>query len=304
MTINYKIAVIGDSETGKTTFCRRNARLQFIEHYIPTEGAKQYSETIPRQADMPPFMFDINDVSGREEDKILLPTHVNPAMAVLLFFDLSKPETLKHLKQDYLDNKTIFPSDQEIAQHRILIGNLPTSKTQSIDQSEIDKLKQDYHLDYFQIDANNTQSFKNLKSSLTQGAITYLKHSPDYQKQIEEENKRFEAANKKYKAIWDPSNPRESIKRILNDYAKNNSFFMLAFSFHLNRHHVKEVDAIAKSINDNTDFKAILDQLNQINKSPSGTLAEITTFLCHKLDHISAHVVEQEIPSRGLCFFC
>lgn len=305
MTINYKIAIIGDSETGKTTFCLRNARMQLIEDYIPTIGAVQYSEVIPRseEQNMPPFLFDINDVSGREEDRMILPTHVKPAMTVLLFFDLSKPDTFKHIQHQYLENQTLFPTTST-KQHRVLIGNLPSSKTAKVSQHDIEHMKQNYQLEYFQIDAANSDSFKALKLHLIKQAILTLKDNPDFQPQIELENKRFADANKRYNAMWIEGNPRKSIKRILNDYAKDNNFSKLLFSCHLNRHHVKAVDTLAKSINGNTSCTHILDELNKINKSPSGTLAELTTFLCHKLDHISDHVVEQEPESNSICFFC
>lgn len=224
MKFRHKIAVIGDRETGKTTFCRNIAHLDFLEEYVPTEGKKSYAKVVPRKDDMPAFTLDINEVSGAKEDRVIIPVHVLPADTVLMFFDHSKPDSLTNLKAHYLDEPRIF-SEENTRQLRILVGNQQDETQTFIDKGIIDSLKKDYNLSYFSINAKTGAGINDLKTHIIQHAIDLFKNDPSSSTQIDNQNKRLAHAQKKYDKMWIEGEPIKSIKNILNDYAQEASFF-------------------------------------------------------------------------------
>jgi hypothetical protein len=83
------------------------------------------------------------------------------------------------------------------------------------------------------------------------------------------------------------TSPLESARVLLNDYTKNNSGFLLFLHGHWNRHHVLEVAALVKKIDQKQieDIGTLFDELSKINliNPEKGSLARRISFILKQI---------------------
>lgn len=110
-TMIVKVAMIGDSQIGKTSLMVNYVDGNFDEDYIQTLGVNFMEKTIVlRNTDV---TFSIWDLGGQREYLHMLPLVCNDAVALLFMFDLTRKPTLTSIKDWYkqarLLNKTARP---------------------------------------------------------------------------------------------------------------------------------------------------------------------------------------------------
>merc|ERR550514_2191313 len=87
-----KVALIGDAQVGKTCLMMRFVEGTFDETQLHTQGINFMEKSIA--LDGQEVTFSIWDIGGGADSESMLPLVCNDAAAVLLLFDLSRPETL------------------------------------------------------------------------------------------------------------------------------------------------------------------------------------------------------------------
>jgi GTP-binding protein of the ras superfamily involved in termination of M-phase len=106
-----KVAMVGDSQIGKTSLMVKYAEGSFDEDYIQTLGVNFMEKSISlKNTDI---TFSVWDLGGQQEYLHMLPLVCNEAVALLFMFDLSRKSTLTSIKNWYkqarLLNKTATP---------------------------------------------------------------------------------------------------------------------------------------------------------------------------------------------------
>ncbi len=97
MTHNYKILLVGDSGTGKTTFVHRHRMGSFITQHNPTVGADIKSITF--YTNYGSVKFDIWDCGGKQQYKQYVDGFYSDKQAALVFFDVNNISSYNNASQ-------------------------------------------------------------------------------------------------------------------------------------------------------------------------------------------------------------
>ncbi|SCV02624.1 LAMI_0H01266g1_1 [Lachancea mirantina] len=96
-TFTIKVGLIGDAQVGKTSLMVKYVENVFDEEYTQTLGVNCLDKKIKLgSADI---VFYIMDLGGQREFINMLPLASEGARAIIFLFDLTRPETLKSIKE-------------------------------------------------------------------------------------------------------------------------------------------------------------------------------------------------------------
>jgi GTP-binding protein of the ras superfamily involved in termination of M-phase len=100
-----KVALLGDSQVGKTSLMVRYVETTFDETQLQTQGVNfmEKSVSLEEQA----VRFSIWDIGGHTDSESMLPLVCNDAAALLLVFDLTRPETLESIREWHRKARTL-----------------------------------------------------------------------------------------------------------------------------------------------------------------------------------------------------
>ena len=91
-----KVALLGDSQVGKTSLMMRYVEGSFDETQVHTQGVNFMEKSIA--LDGQAVTFSIWDIGGADSES-MLPLVCNDAVAILFMFDLTRPETLDSVRE-------------------------------------------------------------------------------------------------------------------------------------------------------------------------------------------------------------
>ncbi|ELP84654.1 septum-promoting GTP-binding protein, putative [Entamoeba invadens IP1] len=103
-----KIAMLGDSEVGKTSLMVKYVEGKFNEDYIMTLGIAFMEKKINLRGHE--ITFSIGDLGGQREYLTMLPNVLDGAHIVLLFFDLTRSVSLNNVKYWYKNTRQYNPT--------------------------------------------------------------------------------------------------------------------------------------------------------------------------------------------------
>ncbi|CAL6041379.1 GTP-binding_nuclear protein RAN/TC4 [Hexamita inflata] len=112
----FKLIVVGDGCTGKTTFISRHQSGEFQRKYIPTIGVDV--RLLPFYTSVGEVHFEVHDTAGQEKFGGLRDAHYINSNACFLFFDVTSRATYNNVESWYSDVDHICPDIPYI-----LIGN-------------------------------------------------------------------------------------------------------------------------------------------------------------------------------------
>ena len=92
-----KVGLLGDTLVGKTSLMARFVEGTFDETQLPTQGVNFMEKGISLGGQ--DVTFSIWDIGGHADSEAMLPLVCNDAAALLLVFDLTRPETLDSLRE-------------------------------------------------------------------------------------------------------------------------------------------------------------------------------------------------------------
>lgn len=93
---SYKVILIGDGGTGKTSFITRYIEGYFTKQYVATIGAEVYNLNLPISPTQ--FVhFEVWDTAGQEANSGLSDAYYLNANAAVVFFDLTARVTFSHV---------------------------------------------------------------------------------------------------------------------------------------------------------------------------------------------------------------
>ncbi|CAM9016466.1 hypothetical protein WICANDRAFT_50439 [Wickerhamomyces anomalus NRRL Y-366-8] len=109
--VQVKVALIGDSQIGKTSLMVKYVNNSFDEDYKKTLGVNFMEKSI--ELGTTDIKFSVYDLGGAQEFVNMLPLTTDGAVAVVFLFDLTKLQTLSSIKEWFklvrAQNKTAIP---------------------------------------------------------------------------------------------------------------------------------------------------------------------------------------------------
>ncbi len=103
----FKIALIGDTSTGKTTLLQRYLTGQFSENLHATLGVNFNTKTFAIGEDI--IMLQIWDFGGNDRFHFIVSSYCKDIDAILFVYDITRPESLLKLEkwqQEFSANET------------------------------------------------------------------------------------------------------------------------------------------------------------------------------------------------------
>ncbi|MHA1819597.1 MAG: Rab family GTPase [Promethearchaeota archaeon] len=157
----FKIVNSGDAGVGKTAFLKRYTTGEFIEESIETIGTGFFTKTLYLGLEHEKIDLTIWDLGGQDRFRHIVKGFVMGAAGALLFFDLTRYETFKHLDEwvhilRYGEGDEVLDENLPI----LLLGNKSDLKDLiEIKQSEIDDyVKKQNLVGYFQTSAKTGEN--------------------------------------------------------------------------------------------------------------------------------------------------
>jgi len=126
----YKVVIIGDGGTGKTTYVKRHMTGEFTRQYIPTLGAEVRSLKFFTNFGL--IQIDAWDTAGQEKFGCLRDGYYIGGNGSLLFFDLTSRMTYKNVPNWHRDFDRVCGSVPQV-----LIGNKVDVKDRKIKAKQV-----------------------------------------------------------------------------------------------------------------------------------------------------------------------
>ena len=124
--IGLKIVVLGDEEVGKTSIILKYVENRFTEDYKPTLGADfAIKEIRYNGVEIKLYLWDIG---GTDKYRNLHKFYFEGANVFLIVFDLTRPDTLEHMNNIWLEDIKANSGPVPI----ILVGNKNDLKDQRL----------------------------------------------------------------------------------------------------------------------------------------------------------------------------
>lgn len=165
LTSAIKVAVVGDSTVGKTSVIRRYHSKEYSESQQPTVGAAFYTQKAVYIDEE--YTLHIWDTAGQEVYKSLVPMYLRGSNAVLVLFDLSKPETFDHVDGWITSIRKEAGEDPLI----YVAGNKSDLGTPSNEEA-IKKWQETHRKEIIMVSAKTGENVDLLFSMVTEGALT------------------------------------------------------------------------------------------------------------------------------------
>jgi len=148
----YKLVLIGDGGTGKTTFVKRHESKEFDDNYIPTIGVKIHP--IIFYTNKGNVQFLIWDTTGQEKLGGLRDGYYIQSDAAIIFFDVTSYTSYKNVKNWYTDFSHICENIPIV-----LVGNKVDLKDRKVKPKMI-KFHHKNNIEYYDISAKSNYNYE------------------------------------------------------------------------------------------------------------------------------------------------
>ncbi len=149
----FKLVIIGDAATGKSSLLRRYCENAFGDKYVCTVGV-DFHIKILKMKDGRLVKLQIWDTAGQERFKVMTKSYYRSAKACLIVYDTTRKETFENVRawaeQYGQSNGESFQNKQSV----VIMGN----KKDLVDQRQVDtdaamQLSQDIGCKFFEVSA-------------------------------------------------------------------------------------------------------------------------------------------------------
>jgi small GTP-binding protein len=139
ITHTFKVIVVGESGVGKTSYIKQFAKQMFSPYYKTTIGVDCVSRVVNHDDDSI-IRLQLFDIAGQERFHGLTRVFYRDAMAAIIVYDVTRPDTLDNVRfwKCDIDEKVYLPHTN-ISIPCVLIGN-KCDLTSNIPDSTIDQI--------------------------------------------------------------------------------------------------------------------------------------------------------------------
>lgn len=157
--LSKKICLVGDFNVGKTSLIRRFVDRQFSDQYLSTVGVKISRKNVELEevADKKNVTVQllIWDLEGSTKFKAIAPTYLQGSKGVIIVGDLTRTETLEHIKDHIQLFLSINPKGQII---------IALNKVDLVPEAKLEKLLEIHQSNFQNISTIYTTSAKTGKN--------------------------------------------------------------------------------------------------------------------------------------------
>ena len=187
--IKFKLIVVGNQGTGKSSILNRFVNETFEENYQATIGLDFQSKNITiHDQDVRLIIYD---TAGQEKFRSLIPMYIREAQIILLVYDICDKESFDAIPKwiqeinDVLNREVVFA----------LIGNkLDIENERKISFEEGKKLAEQHNYLFQEVSAKTGKNFENL-FEVQIFEKTYVKFRKEFEKREAEEQPNFETSD-------------------------------------------------------------------------------------------------------------
>ena len=141
--ISRKICLVGDFGVGKTSLVRRFVDRQFSDKYLSTVGVKISRKLVKASQKELATSQELNlliwDIEGSNKYKSISPSYFQGAKGGIIVADLTREDTLEHLKEHLESFLAVNPQSYII---------LALNKADLIENEYLTKIQQIYQFDH------------------------------------------------------------------------------------------------------------------------------------------------------------
>jgi len=152
-TPTFKLVLIGDGSTGKTTFVKRHLTGEFERKYVPTLGAEVHPLLF--HTNMGPLRFNVWDTAGQEKFGGLRDVYYIQGQCAIVMFDVTSRMTYKNVPNWHRDVVRVCTSNIPI----VLCGNKVDIKDRKVKAKQI-TFHRKKNLQYYDISAKSNYNFE------------------------------------------------------------------------------------------------------------------------------------------------
>jgi len=116
----YKLLLIGDSSTGKTSLLRRFVDDSFTPSFVSTIGIDFKVKTVTMPSDGTTVKIQVWDTAGQERFRTITSAYYRGAHGVLIVFDVTKTESFEHVRDVWIP---AVQKEAASARVIVLVGN-------------------------------------------------------------------------------------------------------------------------------------------------------------------------------------
>jgi len=149
----FKLVLIGDGSTGKTTFVKRHLTGEFERKYVPTLGAEVHPLTF--HTNMGPLCFNVWDTAGQEKFGGLRDVYYIQGQCAIIMFDVTSRMTYKNVPNWHRDVVRVCTTSIPI----VLCGNKVDIKDRKVKAKQI-TFHRKKNLQYYDISAKSNYNFE------------------------------------------------------------------------------------------------------------------------------------------------
>jgi small GTP-binding protein len=121
---SFKIALLGDEGTGKTSLVERFIENKFEVNYKPTLGVnifiKKVQRPLPNGKEMGNVMLMLWDIAGQQRYEQIRPIYMQGSVGAIFVYDKTRLATYKNIKTKWLKDFMTYGSETTL---RVLVGN-------------------------------------------------------------------------------------------------------------------------------------------------------------------------------------
>ncbi|EAL52137.1 Ran family GTPase [Entamoeba histolytica HM-1:IMSS-B] len=148
----FKLVIVGDGGTGKTTFVKRHLSGEFEKKYIPTIGVDVHPMLF--NTNCGPIRFEVWDTAGQEKFGGLKDGYYVQAHCAIIMFDVTSRDTYKNVATWYKDLVRVCENIPIV-----LVGNKCDVKDRKVKQRQI-TFHRKKNLQYYDVSAKSNYNFE------------------------------------------------------------------------------------------------------------------------------------------------
>jgi GTP-binding nuclear protein Ran len=152
-TPRFKLVLVGDGGTGKTTFVKRHLTGEFERKYVATLGVDVHP--LPFYTNHGPVIFDVWDTAGQEKFGGLRDGYYIQAKCGIIMFDLTARVTYKNVPTWHRDLVRVTGESIPI----VLVGNKMDMKDRKVKAKQI-TFHRKKNMAYYDISAKSNYNYE------------------------------------------------------------------------------------------------------------------------------------------------
>ena len=149
---NFKLVLVGDGGTGKTTFVKRHLTGEFEKKYIATLGVEVHP--LQFHTNFGPIVFNVWDTAGQEKFGGLRDGYYIQGQCGIIMFDVTSRITYKNVPNWHRDLERVCENIPSV-----LCGNTVAGKERKVKTGAV-TFHRKKNLQYFEISAKSNYNFE------------------------------------------------------------------------------------------------------------------------------------------------